>query len=148
MKWLIWLKNVTTTLLPLKAILGCSLMYLSCHHNCQHIPFSGYLWSTAVCQHKCFCSSQRTRSRNFYSWMKPKHFLLFLGNVVFQLDQLPSLVCHALDTNACVGTLWDADTVCPSTCPTTASEKKNSQESQLTLASPTLSHTDSSSIRN
>lgn len=143
--------NVTITHLPPKAILGCSLTYLSCHHNCQHILFSGYLWPTAVCQHKCFCSSQRTRSRNFYSWIKPKHFLLFLGNVVLQLDQLPSLVCHELDTTACVGALWDADTACPSTCPTTASEKKKkytTQESQLTSAFPTVSQADSSLVRN
>ena len=56
-----------------------------------------------------FATTQRTRSRHFYSWIKTKHFLLFLGKVVFQLDQFPSLVCHELDTNACVGTLWDAD---------------------------------------
>lgn len=130
--------NVTITLPPLTALLGCSLMYLSCHHNCQHILCSGYLWPTAVCQHKCFCSSQRTRSRNFYSWMKPKHFLLFLRNV-FQLDR------HELDTNACVGALRNADTACPSTCSTTASEKKHHTRKP---ALPTLSHTDSSLIRN
>lgn len=138
--------NVTITLLPLKAILGCSLMYLSC----QHILSPGYLWPTAECQHKCLCSSQRTRSRNFYSWMKPKHFLLFLGNVVFQLDQLPRVVCHELDANVCVGALWDADTACPSTCPTTVSERKEipHTRNQLTSAFPTLNHTDSSLIRN
>lgn len=68
-----------------------------------------------------FATTERTRSCNFYSWIKTKHFLLFLGKFGFQPDQFPGL---ELDANACVGTLWDTDTAYQGTCPTTASDKK------------------------
>lgn len=142
--------NVTITLLPPQAIAGCTLMYLSCHHNCQHILFSGYLWPTAVCQHKCFCSSQRTRSRNFYSWMKPKHFLLLLGNVVSSWISSPAW--FAMNWTQML--VWEhcgmlTLLVQVPVQPQHQKEKKfPTQESQLTSAFPTLSHADYSLIRN
>lgn len=137
--------NVTITLPPLKAILGCSLMYLSCHHNCQHILFSGYLWPTAECQHKCFCSSQRTRSRNFYSWMKPKHFLLFLGNAVSPAWFATNWTQRLVWEHCGMLTLLVQVPVQPQ-----HQEEKQfpTQKSQLTSAFPTLKHTDSFLIRN
>lgn len=54
--------------------------------------------------------SATTKSRHFYSWIKKKTTSSSLVKKVSQLDQFPGLVCHELDTNACVGTLWEADT--------------------------------------